>query len=49
MTDKKLYLKKSEYYKKKKTLVLDLDETIIHCVDNYEAEADIKVHIKLGG
>jgi predicted secreted acid phosphatase len=37
MTDKKVYLKKNEHYKKKKTLVLDLDETLIHCVDNYEA------------
>lgn len=49
MTDKKIYLKKSEYYKKKKTLVLDLDETLIHCVDNYEAEADLRLKIKLEG
>jgi TFIIF-interacting CTD phosphatase-like protein len=35
MTDRKVLLKKNEYFKKKKTLVLDLDETLIHCVSNF--------------
>lgn len=47
MMEKRLNLKKSEKNKKKKTLVLDLDETLIHCVDNYESEADLRLSIKL--
>jgi hypothetical protein len=31
---KKKYLKKNEIYKDKKTIVLDLDETLIHCNDD---------------
>lgn len=27
--------------------MLDLDETLIHCVDNYETDADLKLSIKL--
>jgi len=39
-------LKKSDE-RKKKTLVLDLDETLIHCVDNYESECDLRLSIRL--
>lgn len=45
--ENKLNLKKGEFYKKKKTLVLDLDETLIHCVESNESEADLRFSIKL--
>lgn len=47
MEEKRLNLKRREDYRKKKTLVLDLDETLIHCVDNYESEADLRLSIRL--
>ena len=31
----------------KKTLILDLDETLIHCFDNSECEADLTLHIEI--
>lgn len=49
MASKKLQLKRSELFRKKKTLVLDLDETLVHCVDNCEEEADLRLKIKLEG
>ena len=39
-------LKKSEMHYKKKSLILDLDETLIHCVENPCAESDIKLTFK---
>lgn len=33
-------------YVNKKSLVLDLDETLIHCVENPCAESDIKLTFK---
>ena len=33
-------------YANKKSLVLDLDETLIHCVENPCAESDIKLTFK---
>jgi predicted HAD superfamily phosphohydrolase YqeG len=49
MSCKKVQLKRSELFRKKKTLVLDLDETLVHCVDNCEEEADLRLKIRLDG
>lgn len=40
-------LEKSPFYKDKKTLVFDLDETLIHCNENSDMPSDIKLSIKL--
>lgn len=34
ITPKKKNLIKSEFYKNKKTVIFDLDETLIHCTEN---------------
>lgn len=39
----KLELKKSSFYMNKKTLILDLDETLIHYVENEDANPDFKI------
>ena len=40
-------MKKNEFYKNKKTLVLDLDETLIHCVENEAADTDLKLNFNV--
>ncbi len=42
-----LNLKKSEFYQGKKTLVFDLDETLIHCNEYPDTESDVKLSIVL--
>ena len=46
---RKVNLKKKDFYKNKKTLILDLDETLIHCVENLESHSDMKLQIKIDG
>lgn len=48
LLEKKVYLP-PQNNKEKKTLIFDLDETLIHCNDNSEAPCDIKVPIKFTG
>lgn len=48
LLDKKVYLPPQQNGDKK-TLIFDLDETLIHCNDNPETPCDIKVPIKFTG
>lgn len=48
LLDRKVYLPPQQNGDKK-TLIFDLDETLIHCNDNPEAPCDIKVPIKFKG
>lgn len=43
---KKKYLPRRDSCKGKKTLVFDLDETLIHCNDDPEEKGDIKLPIR---
>jgi CTD small phosphatase-like protein 2 len=40
-------LSRSEFYQDKKTLVFDLDETLIHCNESPTMPSDIKLMIKM--
>lgn len=43
-------MKKKERYHGKKSLILDLDETLIHCVENLDnSEPDMTVKIDVDG
>jgi len=46
LAKKKVYLPKSDAYRNKKTLVLDLDETLIHCNDSPMKRSDVKLPIR---
>ena len=45
--NRKVNLKKKQFYKGKKSLILDLDQTLIHCNENSDAECDLKLSIKV--
>jgi len=46
---KKVYLSRKEIYKGKKTIVFDLDETLIHCNDSAHKRSDVKLPIRFPG
>lgn len=46
LAKKKVYLTKKEVYRNKKTLIFDLDETLIHCNDSPIKRSDVKLPIK---
>lgn len=46
LAKKKVYLPKKEIHRNKKTLVFDLDETLIHCNDSPMKRSDVKLPIK---
>jgi CTD small phosphatase-like protein 2 len=46
LAQKKVYLPKREAYKDKKTIVFDLDETLIHCNESLDIPYDVKLPIK---
>ena len=45
---KRLNLPKRVGFKLKKTIIFDLDETLVHCVDDDRAEADVVVDVDFG-
>ena len=46
MAKKKVYLPKKECSKDKKTIIFDLDETLIHCNENASIQSDVVLPIK---
>jgi len=46
LAKKKVYLTKKEAYRNKKTLIFDLDETLIHCNDSPIKRSDVKLPIR---
>jgi len=46
LASKKVYLTKKDIHRNKKTLIFDLDETLIHCVDSPHKRSDIQLSIK---
>mmetsp|Transcript_13943 Transcript_13943/g.11918 ORF Transcript_13943/g.11918 Transcript_13943/m.11918 type:complete len:257 (-) Transcript_13943:179-949(-) len=46
LAKRKVYLNKKECYKDKKTIVFDLDETLIHCNENTSMPCDVILPIK---
>jgi Dullard-like phosphatase family protein len=44
---KKLWLPKRKGYEEKRTIVFDLDETLVHCVEN-PAQGDFEINIQFG-
>lgn len=46
LASKKVYLNKRETHKDKKTIVFDLDETLIHCNESTDIPYDVKLPIK---
>ncbi|XP_031472923.1 uncharacterized protein LOC116245596 [Nymphaea colorata] len=47
--DAKISLPLAEHNKNKKTLILDLDETLIHCFERGESNPDLKLTISIDG
>lgn len=46
---KQIVLPQDPKFKDKKTLILDLDETLIHCLDNSECEPDLSLGVSIEG
>jgi len=46
LNSKKLNLPKRESHKDKKTLIFDLDETLIHCNENLDIPCDVRLPIR---
>lgn len=49
LTKKKVYLPKRETHRDKKTIIFDLDETLIHCNENTSMASDVVLPIKFPG
>jgi len=49
LSKKKVYLTKKDIYRNKKTLIFDLDETLIHCNDSPMKRSDVKLPIQFPG
>lgn len=48
MNAKKKFFPKPERYANKKTIIFDLDETLIHCNDSLDKPYDVSLPIKFG-